>query len=376
MERREFVKNLGLLGLGLATMKHQLFGSGLFHSWKAQWKNWLWMGPEKGLSDEDWKKKLEVIKNYGFDAILLQVYSGNTAWFNSEHLIVEEVLLERIARIGKETGIEVHAWTWNMPNNNPYYIEKHPDWYAVNRNGDPSWSHPAYVGYYKFMCPNNPEVRAFLSENVKQLAAIEQLDGIHLDYIRLPDVIIAKALQPVYNIVQDREYPEYDYCYCPICREKFKNQTGLDPLKDFKDPSLSIEWRNFRYRSVTELVNDHLAPEARKKNKFISAAVFPNWESVRQQWHTWDLDAFFPMLYHNFYDAPLEWIGEQIYSQMDKFLIPKPIYAGLYLEALQGKDFSKALKISKEAGASGIALFSYNHLTDIHINSLHEINER
>ncbi|NLF42807.1 MAG: hypothetical protein GX587_08935 [Bacteroidales bacterium] len=71
MERREFIKNLGLIGLALATMKYQLFGSGLFHSGKAQWKNWLWMGPEKGLSDEDWKKKLEVIKNYGFDAIKL-----------------------------------------------------------------------------------------------------------------------------------------------------------------------------------------------------------------------------------------------------------------------------------------------------------------
>ena len=39
-----------------------------------------------------------------------------------------------------------------------------------------------------------------------------ELTGIRLDYIRQLDVILASGLQPSYGIVQDREYPEYDYC--------------------------------------------------------------------------------------------------------------------------------------------------------------------
>ncbi len=92
----------------------------------------------------------------------------------------------------------------------------------------------------------------------------------------------------------------------------FKAKTGLDPLKDLEEPALHDEWRQFRYDTITHLVNDILAPEARQAGKQITAAVFPNWESVRQEWRNWNLDAYLPMLYHNFYNAGLPWIGEQL----------------------------------------------------------------
>lgn len=366
MERRDFIKKMGLLGLGITALSSLPAGCGFIGGSNSHWKNWIWITPEKGLSDDEWKKRFESLKNRGFDAVLVQVYSGYKALFNSSHLPIDEVLLERLIPIGKQTQMEVHAWIWNMPNNNPYHVENNPHWYAVNGKGEPAWSHPAYVGYYKFMCPNQPEVQEYLSRNVRDLATMEQLDGIHLDYIRLPDVIIAEALQPVYNIVQDKEYPEYDYCYCPVCREKFKQETGIDPLKDLSEPSASLEWRNFRYRSVSNLVNNHLVAEAKKTDKFISAAVFPNWESVRQKWSEWNLDAFFPMLYHNFYNAPLDWIGEHIMRQIDDFNSPKPIYVGLFLPNLTPEELIEAINISKQAGAEGISLFSYHQLTDIH----------
>ena len=258
-----------------------------------------------------------------------------------------------------------------MPNNIPAIAEKHPGWFAVNGRGKPAHTHPAYVGYYRFMCPNHPEVREYLRLRIKSVGTIDGLAGIHLDYIRLPDVILAEALQPRYHIVQDREYPEYDYCYCDICRRLFREQTGIDPMTGFDDPAESEEWRQFRYDSVTSLVNDVLAPEVRKAGKKATAAVFPNWESVRQEWRNWELDAFFPMLYQNFYNAGIDWIGEQLKIHIAGLRVKQPVYCGLFLPSLTPEELRDAFIVSVEAGASGVSLFG--NISDEHYRVLSEL---
>ncbi len=68
--------------------------------------------------------------------------------------------------------IEVHAWMWTMPNNNPYYLEKHPEWYSVKRAGLSSATDPAHVPYYRFMCSSNegiPWVGAQLEDKIALL---------------------------------------------------------------------------------------------------------------------------------------------------------------------------------------------------------------
>ncbi len=79
---------------------------------------------------------------------------------------------------------------------------------------------------YRFMCSRHPEVQDFVRQNVAELASREGLAGVHLDYIRLPDAILAIGLQPKYNIVQDKEYPAYDYCYCDRCRADLRPKQG------------------------------------------------------------------------------------------------------------------------------------------------------
>jgi uncharacterized lipoprotein YddW (UPF0748 family) len=330
-------------------------------------KNWVWITPETGLTENEWKGRFEKLKEHGFHGAIIQVYGSHMALYDTPFLPVQEALLEKLIPIGKASGIEIHAWMWTMPNNNPFYIENHPEFYAVNGLGQPAHTHPAYVGYYRFMCPNQPGVRDFLVNNVKTLAEKQGLDGIHFDYIRLPDVIIAEALQPVYNIVQDREYPEFDYCYCSVCRDKFRNETGIDPLKDLQDPSANLQWRQFRYNSITNLVNKHLIPDAKKNGMKATAAVFPNWESVRQQWSMWDMDAFFPMLYHNFYNADLQWIAENLIKQINSLKNKAPIYSGLFLPALTVTQLQDAIRISIESGAAGVSLFSFHQLNSEHL---------
>lgn len=336
--------------------------------------NWVWLRPGLGKSDDHWKQHFERIKKAGIDAVVPQVYSSNETLFDHPTLPVKERWLERILPLAHAADLQVHAWMWTMPLNNRELIKKHPDWFSVNRNGEPTHTHPAYVGYYKFLCPCNEEVAEFVAGNVEALGKIEDLDGIHLDYVRQPDVILAEGLQPKYNIVQDKEYPEYDYPYSENCRNQFKEQHGIDPM-DLGDEAPHHEaWRQFRYDAVSNIVNNHCVPMARKYDKAITAAVFPNWESVRQEWHRWDLDAFLPMLYQGFYNADINWIGEEVKkakSRLKKAENDKPVYSGLFLPHLNNtEDLKKAIAVSKANGAKGVSFFSYGNFKEEYMGVL------
>lgn len=336
--------------------------------------NWIWLRPKLEQSADYWKSTFARIKNAGFDAVLTQVYSSNETLFDHPILPVKERWLERILPLAHAAGLEIHAWMWTMPLNNPDFIEKHPDWYSVNRNGDPAHTHPAYVNYYKFLCPCNEEVAEFVAGNVEALGKIEDLDGIHLDYVRQPDVILAEGLQPKYDIVQDKEYPQYDYPYSENCRKQFKAQHGIDPM-DLGDAAPQHQaWRQFRYDAVSNIVNNYCVPMARKYNKTITAAVFPNWESVRQEWHQWDLDAFLPMHYQGFYNENIPWIGEEVKKAKTRLRTAnndKPVYSGLFLPHLEKvENLKKAIEVSKANGASGISFFAYGNFKDEYLGLL------
>ncbi|MBT6148197.1 MAG: family 10 glycosylhydrolase, partial [Gemmatimonadetes bacterium] len=190
-------------------------------------KNWCWLRLDRGTTDDHWKQVFERMRQAGVHAILPEVFNNHAAWWASAHLPVAEALLDRLIPLAHAADLEIHAWMHTMACNIPEIYEGHPDWYDVNGKGESAANKPPYVGYYKFLCPSRPQVHEFLRRRVTELAAFEGLDGIHLDYIRFPDVILAEALQPTYDIVQDREYPEYDYCYCQLCRETFHRESGI-----------------------------------------------------------------------------------------------------------------------------------------------------
>ena len=373
MNKRDFLKTLGKSTLTMAAMSAFPWDSHAVNSMKGS-KNWMWIRPEQGLSADTWKQKLSKAKEAGIDAILVEVYHGtNEVFFDTDRFEVKEDILSKLIPVCKEINMELHAWMWSMPCNNKKIIQEHPDWYAVNGLGESASTKPAYVDYYKFLCPNHPEVQDFVQANVRSLASFTELDGVHLDYIRLPDVILAKGLQPKYNIVQDKEYPQYDYCYSEYSRQLFKEQSGIDPLKDLKDPSANDAWRQFRYDSITRLVNTKLVPEAKKTGKMITAAVFPNWESVRQQWGKWDLDAFLPMLYHNFYEEDIKWIKTQTKKGVKFAHLKQPVYSGLFVPSLSPEELKKAIQSAHAGGAKGISLFDYGSLKEEHWKVLAEM---
>jgi uncharacterized lipoprotein YddW (UPF0748 family) len=382
MDNRTFLKHLGTGALSL-TASSWLLSSCQNNSQESgnstqpilteKEKFWIWARPQADWTNDDWKAKLSQAREAGINALLLEVYNGNSTFYQGGQLPMQEDLVSRIAPMCHELGMEFHAWMWTMPLTNADMVEKHPDWYAVNGLGEPAHTDPAYVPYYKFMCPCHPEVQDYVAGNVASLARIPEVDGVHLDYVRLPDVILAKGLQPKYDIVQDKEYPQYDYSYCTYCREQFKEQTGIDPLTDLEDPAANEEWRQFRYDAVSNMVNNRLIPEARQQGKMITAAVFPNWESVRQAWHTWDLDAFLPMLYHNFYERDLDFIQEHTRKALERMDTPKPIYSGLFIPEIEPEQLDAAIREGLDGGASGSSFFALGAMQDAHWKALKKV---
>jgi len=308
-----------------------------------------WVHGDKVLVDSVWEAKLNYYESLGITEILVQANVD---------------FLQELVPLARLHGMKVHAWLWTLNRPNDSIAMQHPDWYAVNRLGQNSLEHHAYVDYYQWLSPFHPEAREYIKSNVRQLCQVEGLASVHLDYVRYVDVILGADLQPKYNLVQTTEMPEFDYDYHPLAREGFKQVFGVDPMQ-MEHPELSNEWRQYRLNAVTSLVSE-LADIVHERGIHLTAAVFPFPEMarqmVRQAWDNWPLDAAYPMLYHNFYRQNLNWIGfctKQAVSDVDF-----PIHAGLYMPAFQSSaDLIQAIEIAKQNGARGVSLFTADGLS-------------
>jgi uncharacterized lipoprotein YddW (UPF0748 family) len=350
MNRRRFLHALGAgVTLGSCAGIRRLPALEALQSRPAL-KNWAWMrGDIKSM--DGWRRKLAEMRAAGIDAILI---GGNSDFYRTA------------IPVARQEGLEVHAWIFTMMRGE--HVKTHPEWYAVSRAGVSTAEKPPYVDYYRFMCPTREEVRQYLVGYVRELAQIDGLASVHLDYIRYPDVILPIALWPKYNLVQDREYPEFDFCYCRVCRDRFQRQTGVDPAK-LPDPPSDQVWLQFRYDTITEMVG-LLADEIRTHKKRVTAAVFPTPKIaralVRQDWLRWKVDAVLPMVYHAFYRESVAWIESATREGVNALGGRIPLYTGLYVPDLPPSDLGRAIGCALAGGAQGISLFQGNTLTPAH----------
>jgi hypothetical protein len=266
--------------------------------------------------------------------------------------------------IAHKYGIEVYAWLWtmNLEHGRDSIVNAHPEWLSVNRKGESLADHKAYVDYYKFLCPALPEVRAYIKEKIKAYCEVEGLNGIAIDYHRLVDVILPTTLWPRYGIVQDKEYPEWDYGYHPAMIRKFQELHGYDP-REQEDPSADPKWLQFRCDQITEVANE-IADVVHSYGKKMGASPFPtpamSRQMVRQDWGKWNLDIVFPMVYHNFYTGDVSFISDCTIDNVKTKNPATTLYCGMM--ATNGPAMFDCMDAALNNGAEGIAIFTIGSL--------------
>ncbi len=330
---------------------------------------YAWLGGPGESSDAELKAQFEDYKAKGIDVLM---YNGGQ----------DPATYSRVGKIAKAAGLGFRTWIPTMVQAPKEGIDN--SWYAYNGLGESAFDKPAYVDYYKFLCPSKEGTYNFLEGLYTAVAEVPEVDAVHLDYIRFPDVILARGLWDKYGLVMDREYPQYDYCYCDDCTGGFLEKTGID-IKAAEDPSQVQEWKQYRYDLITSIVN-RLSEAVHAKGKKIDAAVFPGPHSVakkivRQEWDQWNLDAFFPMNYNDFYLEGTDWVGAVTKEAVTSLDGKAPVISGLFIcpnpeektdepdpeyHGLVPDELGEAIRQSMVNGAHGICLFTPTRMTDAH----------
>lgn len=260
--------------------------------------------------------------------------------------------------------LEVYAWLWtmNLEHDRERIVREHPEWLSVNRKGESLADTKAYVDYYKFLCPALPEVREYIKDKIRAYCEVEGLNGIAIDYHRFVDVILPTTLWPRYGIVQDREYPDWDYGYHPEMIRLFKEKHGYDP-RELEDPSGDEQWLQFRCDQITEIANE-IAEVVHSYGKVMAASPFPtpamSRQMVRQDWGKWNLDIVFPMVYSNFYTEDVSFISDCTIENVRDKNDMTTLYCGMM--AVNGSGMFESMDAAFNNGAEGIAVFTINSL--------------
>ncbi len=324
----------------------------------------VWTTANAKRSNEEYAKEFSGYSEAGIDEVLI-----NTS--------TDPELLKRIVPIAKEKGLKVHAWIMTMNRPGDSIALQHPEWYAVSKEGKSCFDTRPYVDYYQWLCPNREESRNHILGLVEALAKVEGIESVHLDYIRFSDIFLPIGLLPKYNLVQDTELPEYDFCYCEECIRQFQEIHHKNPLESH-NTAIDMEWKQFRLNSVKRIVDDAYKI-VKANNKKLTAAVFPYPEMadhmVRQRWDKWNIDEVYPMIYHGFYNEEVDWIGfatAQGVSDVEGRNIG--INTGVYLPPFKSTaELKEAILLAKNNGAKGVTFYDGKGLTPEYNKAIKEV---
>jgi len=274
--------------------------------------------------------------------------------------------LARLIETCHAHGMEFHAWTINNMVSGAYSrdcLEEHRSWLAVNRNGQAGLEFPLW-GRQIWWCPNSREYLDHYIGRWNRLLAELGADGLHLDFIRYPDIWDYED-----GLAIERpEVPDYSFCYCPECRRDFERAAGVDPLDVPLDPENELyrEWRRWRMEVIAGAVRT--IRQAIHPDLKLSAAVFPTPEIARrvvlQDWPSFadQLDFICTMIYaRKQWGRPITWVEEATEEGLAEMRGKCAYYAGFgYPIRQQTPDELKTgILAAREAGADGVVIFNY-----------------
>jgi uncharacterized lipoprotein YddW (UPF0748 family) len=331
---------------------------------------------------------LDQAASLGASDLFVQVYRGGRAWFDSTHADATpyEGMLSRqgqdplkaLIERAQANGLRVHAWVNVLSlagnRNAPLLRVLGREAAQVDQKGRSVLDYPKLEvpepdrTYYRmgtpavWIDPAAPGVTDYLAATFTELVTrYPELDGLHLDYIRYPDVL------PF--VPGARFGVGLEFGFGEASRQRFQQETGrVAPFQgSLANANRFDDWRRER---VTELVSrirsDALAAQPALE---ISAAVwaYPDraYLALYQDWRGWlesgALDFAVAMLY-TLDDRLLRYNSRAFVHGIggDRVWIG----LGSWLFAKRPERAVEQLEQAKSSGAAGVALFSWDSLAD------------
>ena len=339
-------------------------------------------------SDEEVRATLTKLKNLHVNALYLETwYEGTCPGF----IDVEGVkhssangnydALEGFIRLGHEMGIEIHAWVENFfvgftaskngPNGNAdTFTSKMASLFADKLLIDKAGRNYFYYhenASFVFMNPFDAECRAKIIEIYKELVTKYGIDGLHLDYIRFPELNYIDGVS--------------DFGYNEDIIAAFAKETGIvsDPHNFKSGSSEQKAWIDFRCSIITGFVKE-VRDAILKINPdiWISAATYPNvddaHDNIFQDVRTWVKNGWMDEVFSMSYGTDNEYVGSNAaaYASFCKNNCFYSTGVSAFSKTLPG-NFAKQLTEVRTAGSDGVSVFSLANIAPG--NYQHEITE-
>lgn len=265
--------------------------------------------------------------------------------------------LEGFIRIAKEYNIEIHAWVENffvgyLNKDNTFsnsILDRFKDQLLLDKEGNNFYYYNEKATFV-FLDPFDRECRDYILEVYTKLIEKYDLDGIHLDYIRFPEL----------------NYGKNDYGYNKTTIEAFKKETGItaDP-RTFVDGSANDKkWEEFRANIITTFVGEVFDLVCEKDpSLWISCAIYPNRldakKNIAQDVEAWLEKGYIDEVFSMTYSGDNKYVKENAASYAtitrDKAFYSTGLAA--FMDTTK-KNFAYQIPTVREAGADGIAIFA------------------
>lgn len=346
----------------LQTLQYALIGSHAVEN-RAVW----YRSNEK--SDSEVRATVERMKQMNINALYLETwYNGRFAGFSENPLVAHTTangdydVLEGFVRIGHENGIEVHAWVENFfigtveaQEQANTTLSKHFEGrWTVDRKGQNTYFYSVSDTNFIFMNPYDREVRDFLLDLYRELLTKYEVDGIHLDYIRFPEL----------------NYGKDDFGYNEDIVSAWQKQQGtdVDPAT-LTSGELYDSFVLFRQEIINSFVSEVSGMlRETKPSASLSAAVYPlpdvYKKTIFQDCQNWVENGYVDELFSMTYGEDNRYVSENaaMYAKMagDDCFYTTGISA--FGETTSG-NFALQMTEVISAGADGVAIFALGNIS-------------
>jgi len=302
----------------------------------------VWDHSGQGIYPGDWPRTMRLLKEYRITDLFVNVCGAGFAHYPSAVLPQSAVCtgqgdqLAACLAAARGTGIRVHAWmlcftaTRATPNRLSEFSLR--GWRLRNPKG----------GELEYLDPSHPSLRAYLLDAVGELARKYPVAGIHLDFVRWYENVLAAEVTPG-------------------ALTRYRRTTTKPSKRSF--------WA-WRAREVQSFVAGARARvKAARPGAWLTAAVLGKYpscvDSVGQDWMGWLdaglIDYAVPMNYTEDNARYLSYVAQQGRSKARA----RRIISGIGVTANESRlgpiQVISQVKTARDAGLAGVALFDLDY---------------